>query len=158
MLDQITTTITTNNSSETQSIGAALAAFLTPGDFIALKGDLGAGKTEFAKGVARGLDVDPSILVTSPTYTLLNIYKGRIPMYHFDLYRLAGDNDVVDLGFNEYFSGDGVSIVEWSERLNAELPQNRVEITFLWQAENSRIVEFQPFGERFIEIVSRISS
>ena len=87
------------------------------GDFIALSGELGSGKTRFVRGVAEGLTVDPATQITSPTYSLLHIYTGRLPLYHFDLYRLAGDADVAELGFAEFFFGDGVSLVEWADRL-----------------------------------------
>lgn len=138
---------------ETEKIGALLATLLEPGDFIALRGDLGAGKTRFARGVATGLGIGAEIPVTSPTYTLLNIYAGRLPLYHFDLYRLGGDDDVVDLGFTDYFSGDGVSLVEWPERLSAELPPERLEITFSYVGETARRVELQPTSARFKKVV-----
>jgi tRNA threonylcarbamoyladenosine biosynthesis protein TsaE len=138
---------------ETEKIGALLATLLEPGDFIALRGDLGAGKTRFARGVATGLGIGAEIPVTSPTYTLLNIYAGRLPLYHFDLYRLGGDDDVVDLGFTDYFCGDGVSLVEWPERLCAELPPERLEITFSYLGETARRVELQPTSVRFKKVV-----
>lgn len=142
-------TIDSRSPEETEKIGVFLGKLLAPGDFIALKGELGGGKTRFARGVAIGLGVSPDLPVTSPTYTLMNIYSGRIPLYHFDLYRLAGDDDVVDLGFSEYFSGDGASIVEWPERLSEELPSKRLEILFSYTGESERRIDLRPVGQRY---------
>ena len=125
----------------TEAFAARVGQLLLPGDFVSLCGELGAGKTKFAGGIARGLGVDPAILVTSPTYTLLNIYQGRMPLYHFDLYRLSGVDEVIDLGFAEYFSANGVCLVEWSERLKDELPQVRLEVILSYVDENSRSIE-----------------
>jgi len=141
----------------TEQFGFSLGQLLLPGDFVSLHGDLGAGKTKFAGGIARGLGVDPIIPVTSPTYTILNIYQGRIPLYHFDLYRLKGDDDVVDLGFTEYFSGNGVSLVEWAERMKEELPSCRLEIFLSYRDETVREIELvsvSPRYEKLLEIMS----
>jgi tRNA threonylcarbamoyladenosine biosynthesis protein TsaE len=143
---------------ETETFALRLAAYLAPGDFISLRGELGAGKTRFAGGVAQGLAVDPSVPVTSPTYTLLNIYQGRVPFYHFDLYRLHGDDDAVALGFTDYFSGDGVCVVEWAERLVVELPGERLEVLLEYEDEQSRVIELHPHGERFERLLERFAS
>ena len=140
--------VVTRSMAETESLGAELATHLAPGDFIALRGDLGAGKTCFVRGVAKGLAVDPTIHVTSPTYTLLNIYYGRLPLYHFDLYRL-GEGEVADLGFEEYFYGDGACFVEWAERLGADMPEERLEIAFCHAENDCRCVQFLPIGGRY---------
>nr|WP_320048400.1 tRNA (adenosine(37)-N6)-threonylcarbamoyltransferase complex ATPase subunit type 1 TsaE [uncultured Desulfuromonas sp.] len=110
-----------NSSSEQQTLqlGAALGEILSAGSLVLLRGDLGAGKTCLASGIARGLGVAPSVPITSPTYTLLNCYDGRLPLYHFDLYRLAGEEELEELGFDEYFHGDGIALVEWPERCPA---------------------------------------
>ncbi|NVN98352.1 MAG: tRNA (adenosine(37)-N6)-threonylcarbamoyltransferase complex ATPase subunit type 1 TsaE [Geobacteraceae bacterium] len=133
--------IVSSSPDATEAFAVALARFIVAGDFVSLHGELGAGKTKFSSGIAKGLGVDHSIPVTSPTYTLLNIYHGEIPLYHFDLYRLAGDDDVVTLGFHEYFSGDGVCLVEWAERLKEELPGERLDIFLTYISENSRQIE-----------------
>ena len=130
-----------------------MGAVLEPGDFIALRGELGSGKTRFANGIARGLEIPPAIPITSPTFTLLNIYEGRLPLFHFDLYRLAGDDDVVALGFDEYFAGQGVSLVEWAERLESELPPERLEISFSYVDEQRRRIVVAPFGTRFKRLI-----
>jgi tRNA threonylcarbamoyladenosine biosynthesis protein TsaE len=150
--------INTRSPAETTGLGTRLASHLAPGDFIALTGDLGAGKTQFAKGVASGLLVDPSLCVTSPTFTLLNVYSGRIPLYHFDFYRLHGQQDAIDLGFEEYFYGDGVCLIEWGERLGDEMPQEHLLIRFTITEEEQRLLTFIPCGERAEEIVRKLLS
>ena len=104
--------VVTRNENETRALGEKVGALLRPGNFVALYGDLGSGKTRFAQGVALGAGVKPDTHVTSPTYTILNEYKGAYPVYHFDLYRLGGDADIAELGFEEYFYGDGIYLVE----------------------------------------------
>jgi len=143
---------------ETGALGAQLAALLQPGDFIALHGDLGAGKTRFAQGVAVGLGVSPEIPVTSPTYTLLNIYPARVPLYHFDLYRLESDDDVYAAGFDEYFYGDGVSLVEWPQRLVSLLPADRLEVSLSLLDDHIRRIEFHPFGDRFSLLIGALTA
>jgi tRNA threonylcarbamoyladenosine biosynthesis protein TsaE len=149
--------IVSESPQATEQLGFSLARLLRPGDFIALHGELGAGKTKFAGGVAKGLGVDPAVPVTSPTYTLLNIYQGRIPLYHFDLYRLQGDDDAVALGFPDYFSGGGVSLVEWPERLQAELPSARLEIQMKYGAETVREIELIPVGPGYEKLLAQLA-
>lgn len=139
-------------------MGARLGSLLDPGVFIALIGELGSGKTQFAKGVSAGLAVDTSVPITSPTYTLMNVYAGRLPLYHFDLYRLAGDEDVAELGFTEYFYGDGVCLVEWAERLHAEMPVERLEVSFFHEDINERRLEFVSFGARYDKLLQALVS
>jgi len=147
------TELVTQSAGETHALGAALGRILTAGDFIALIGDLGAGKTHFVKGVATGLAVPNDDLVTSPTYTLLNIYHGRIPLYHFDLYRLVGAEQVDDLGFAEYFSGDGVCLVEWAERLGVILPAEHLSINLFHDGDDRRRLVFSATGARAEELM-----
>lgn len=123
----------TSSAEETFELGRRFAAFLTPGTVVALSGELGAGKTAFAKGVACGLGVTAH--VTSPTFTLINEYQGRLPFYHMDAYRLEDEEEIWQLGLEEYFAGPGVVLVEWPERVAALLPAGciRVEIRKEWQ-------------------------
>jgi tRNA threonylcarbamoyladenosine biosynthesis protein TsaE len=148
--------ILSDSPDATEALAGRVAQLLMPGDFISLRGELGAGKTKFASGVAKGLGVDPSIPITSPTYTLLNIYQGRIPLYHFDLYRLGGDDDVFFLGFPEYFYGNGISLVEWSERLNDELPHDRLEISLSFVDDVSRDIELISTSPRYDRLLEQL--
>jgi tRNA threonylcarbamoyladenosine biosynthesis protein TsaE len=125
------------------------------GDFIALSGDLGAGNTCFVRGVAVGLAVNPAT-VTSPTYALLHSYSGRLPLHHFDLYRLAGDDDVTELGFDEYFYGNGVCLVEWADRLTGEFPLECLAVTFSHLGGDARRLEFAASGGRYEELVKNL--
>ena len=146
----------TKSSAETVELGARLGRLLAPGDFIALVGELGAGKTQFAKGIALGLEVDPGTPVTSPTYTILNIYQGRLPLYHFDLYRLHGPEEVEDLGFEEYFSGDGACVVEWAERLGEEMPAQVLTVSLSHAGADERSVCFEAAGARAGDIMQAL--
>ncbi len=150
-------TVISGSAAQTVALGERLGALMGEGDFIALTGELGSGKTQFARGVAAGIGVDPAVPVTSPTYTLMNIYHGRLLLYHFDLYRLAGDQDVADLGFEEYFYGAGVCLVEWAERLGCLLPEVRLTVLFGYLDDNRRNISFEPCGERYEEIVKNLT-
>ena len=146
-------TFITSSVEETIALGERLGKLASAGDFIALTGELGSGKTHFVQGVAVGLGVSAAVRVTSPTYTLMNSYAGRFPLYHFDLYRLAGDQDVAELGFEEYFYGTGVCIVEWAERLRDLLPGDRMSVTFNYLDEYVRSIAFEPRGARYEKLV-----
>jgi tRNA threonylcarbamoyladenosine biosynthesis protein TsaE len=145
--------VITRSEDETVALGRRLGGVAQAGDFIALSGELGTGKTRFVRGVAAGLAVGPATLVTSPTYTLLNIYEGRLPLYHFDLYRLAGGGDVAELGFAEFFYGDGVCLVEWAERLHGEMPVEGLTITLSYVGEEARRLDFVATGGRYEELL-----
>jgi tRNA threonylcarbamoyladenosine biosynthesis protein TsaE len=114
------------NEEETRTIAAEFARTLAPGDVVALEGELGAGKTVFAKGVASALGV--SAEVTSPTFTLIQEYRGRLALYHMDLYRLRDIREILDIGAEEFLYGDGVCIVEWAEKLENLLPARAVVV------------------------------
>ncbi len=117
----------TNSEEQTQALAEQLAKTLKKGGFIALDGDLGAGKTVFAKGVARGLHVKEQVV--SPTYTLLRVYEtGDMPLYHFDVYRVESADELCDTGFFDYAEGDGVCVCEWADRIKEELPVRRINV------------------------------
>ena len=119
--------ITTYSASETRTLGERMGREAKPGAVYALCGDLGAGKTVFAQGFAEGLGVGAH--VTSPTFTLLQVYEeGKLPLYHFDLYRIETVDEAIDIGCEEYFHGAGVSLVEWAERAEELLPADTVRI------------------------------
>ena len=126
----------TNSPAETEAIGEKLASILTPGTVIAYRGDLGAGKTAFTRGLARGLGCTD--LVTSPTYTIVNEYlNGRLPLFHFDMYRLASSDDLWDIGWEDYLDRNGVCAVEWSENV-ADALEDAILITIHKTGETSR--------------------
>jgi len=145
--------VITRNEAETKALGKRLGELLLPGCFVALYGELGSGKTRFAQGVALGVGVPPDIHVTSPTYTILNEYQGEYPLYHFDLYRLGGDEDIAELGFGEYFYGSGVCLVEWAERLVSELPAQHLKVYFYRDDNDTRRIEFEWCGDRYEKLV-----
>ena len=131
----------TNSPAETEAIGAALGKILTPGTVIAYRGDLGAGKTAFTRGLARGLGCTE--LVTSPTYTIVNEYLGgRIPLFHFDMYRLASSDDLWDIGWEDYLDRNGVCAVEWSENVEDAL-EDPIIITIEKLGEDSRRITIE---------------
>lgn len=121
-------TLVTRSEAETLRAGETLARELRPGDAVLLRGDLGMGKTVFARGLAQGLGVSADE-VRSPTFTLVNPYRGRLPVHHIDLYRVEKPGDLDELGLEEILDGDGVAIVEWSERLGSYLPEHPVTVT-----------------------------
>jgi len=121
-------TFITQNDDETVALGKSFATFLKPGDVVALYGEMGSGKTTFVKGIAQG--INSNNFVSSPTFTLINIYEGAPPIYHFDFYRVSTSNEAWELGCAEYFEGDGVCLIEWPERVSEILPESRMEFHF----------------------------
>ena len=115
--------IVSHSYEETVDAGKRFARHLKKGDIVCLQGDLGAGKTVFVKGVASSFGIDPNS-VNSPTFVLMNYYPAKLPLYHFDLYRLEKPEELASVNFGEYFYGNGVSLVEWPERLGDLLPKN----------------------------------
>ena len=117
----------TNSEEETEALGARLAAVLTPGTVVAFTGDLGAGKTAFTRGLARGLGVTDR--VTSPTFTIVNEYEGgRLPLFHFYMYRLASSEELFDIGWEDYLQRGGVCAVEWSENVSDALEEDALSV------------------------------
>ena len=118
----------THNEAETETLGARLAAVLSPGAVVAYRGGLGMGKTAFTRGLARGLGYPGR--VTSPTFTIVNEYEGgRLPLFHFDMYRLADADDLFDIGWEDYLDRGGVCAVEWSEQVADALPDDTIYVT-----------------------------
>ncbi|OPX21021.1 MAG: tRNA (adenosine(37)-N6)-threonylcarbamoyltransferase complex ATPase subunit type 1 TsaE [Desulfobacca sp. 4484_104] len=137
---------------QTQAIAERLAARLQPGDVIALIGELGAGKTEFVHGLARGLQVPPG-QVASPTFVLVHEYSGRLTLAHVDLYRLEQLSPDFLLELEEYWSGPYVTVIEWAERLSGSGPEEYLEITFTWTGEQSRELVLVGHGRRGEELI-----
>ncbi|MDD5131227.1 MAG: tRNA (adenosine(37)-N6)-threonylcarbamoyltransferase complex ATPase subunit type 1 TsaE [bacterium] len=128
--------VITKSAAETQRFGRKLARQLKPGDLVCLSGGLGAGKTCLVQGIARGLQVKD--YVNSPTFKIINEYAGKIPVYHFDLYRLEGLTDLRELGYEEYFYGQGLSLVEWAEKIIPFLPKQYLRIELRRVDEHTR--------------------
>ena len=136
----------TNSPAETEAVGIALGKVLQPGTILAYKGDLGAGKTAFTRGLARGLGC--SDMVTSPTYTIVNEYlSGRLPLFHFDMYRLASSDDLWDIGWEDYLDRNGICAVEWSENVEEAL-EGAISVTIEKLGEDSRRITIEG-GEDF---------
>jgi tRNA threonylcarbamoyladenosine biosynthesis protein TsaE len=142
----------------TEAFGRRLAALLFPGAVVALIGPLGAGKTHLARAIALGLGVADGRVVTSPTFVLIQEYAGRMPIYHFDVYRLRGDSDFSDLGVHEYFEGDGVCLVEWADRAAAVLPSEQLRVELEVAGETARRATVEGFGERYETVVCGLTT
>lgn len=142
-------TVVVADPRETEELAARLGGLVEPGAVLVLDGDLGAGKTTFVRGLARGLGL-PKGVVSSPTFTLIHEYEGDVPLYHFDAYRLDDAEEFVHLGAEEYLSGDGVCAIEWGSRVQAELPAERLDIVLQADAEDAdkRCIAFAAFGPR----------
>ena len=143
---------------KTQAFGVFLGEIAKPGDIITLEGELGAGKTALTQAIGRGLGVDPKIYITSPTFSLLQEYQGRLVLYHMDLYRLAGEEDIENLGFAEYIYGNGLTVIEWPERLGSLMPAERLHIQLLITGETSRTAQLTPYGSQWQKKVADIGS
>lgn len=148
----MTNTLHLANLDDTARLGQSIADALFPGAVITLIGPLGAGKTHLVKAIAAGLGANPAV-VNSPTFVLIQEYDARLPIYHFDAYRLATEAEFADLGPHEYFSASGVSLVEWADRVQGCLPGDHLEIVIRPTGETSRDVEVTARGPRSNEIV-----
>ena len=135
-----------HNETETEKIGESLAARLRAGDVIAYRGGLGTGKTAFTRGLAKGLGCGGR--VTSPTFTIVNEYEGSIPLFHFDMYRLGGEEELFDIGWEDYLGRGGVCAVEWSERVEEALPEEAVTVAIARHPEREewRIITIEGVG------------
>ncbi len=139
----------------TEALGRRLGGLLFPGAVVGLVGPRGAGKTHLVRAVAEGLG-DDGRSVSSPTFVLIQEYVGRLPVYHFDAYRLRGPGEFFDLGAHEYFEGTGVCLVEWADRVEACLPARRLGIVLEVTGETSRRLTFAAHGERYAELVRQL--
>lgn len=141
---------------EMDKFGQSLGKLLKGGELLSLTGDLGAGKTTLTKSIGIGLEVDDYI--TSPTFTLINEYKGRNWLYHFDVYRLEDEMDMLDLGYEDYFYSDGVTIVEWGDKIENLLPKDRINIRIeKGNALEERIITLDGEGNRYEQIVKELN-
>lgn len=134
------------NVEKTLELGILLGSLLKPKDVICLNGDLGAGKTHFSKGIAKGMLIEEDI--TSPTFTIVQEYEGMIPLLHFDVYRIADSEEMYYIGYEDYLKRDAVSIIEWSKLIQDILPLGRLEVDINYALEGGRYFEFTPYGKR----------
>lgn len=146
--------VLTSSTEETMRFAEKIGKAVQPGTVIVLEGDLGAGKTTFTKGLALGLGI--TRVVNSPTFTIIKEYHGRIPLYHMDVYRL--ENSEEDLGFDEYFEGDGVTVVEWASKIQDQLPPHYIELTITRMGEDKRKINIRAIGAENIEWIKEFIS
>jgi tRNA threonylcarbamoyladenosine biosynthesis protein TsaE len=142
--------------SETIRLGKKIGRLLQQGDVIALIGELGSGKTQFVTGLARGAGVGQRVCLSSPTFTLVHQYEGRVPFYHIDLYRIETDGQVEDLGLEEYVFGQGITAIEWADRFPAVIPREALRVTLLYSGKNGRSIELVGRGKRCREIIKAV--
>jgi len=128
----------------TEQLGQQLASLLRSGDVVALYGELGAGKTCLVRGLAKGLGLEEG-LVASPSFSLINEYPGPVPLFHIDCYRLYLEEEIEELGLEEYMEGRGITAIEWAERIR-HLPDNRLDITFRIMGETGRLIRIEAYG------------
>lgn len=147
----------TNSTSETIRMGKRLGRRFQPGDVVALVGDLGTGKTQFIKGLAEGVGVGKATYVSSPSFTLINEYPGRIPFYHIDLFRLRSEKEAEGLGLEEYVRGNGVTAIEWADKIPSLLPEALLWVKIHYTGKNTRSIEITPKGKRYEQLMRKMS-
>lgn len=141
---------TSSSPEDTEKIGQCLGSVAKKGYIICLVGDLGVGKTEFVKGLAKGLEVEDYI--TSPTFTIVNEYMGRLPLYHFDVYRIDHVDEMYEIGYEEYFFGEGVTVIEWADLISEIIPEENITVTItkdLEMGEDYRNIKIETSGEMY---------
>ena len=146
--------LTTHSPEQTQEFGTRLGELANPGDVILLVGKLGAGKTCLTQGIAWGLGIKE--YAASPSFVLVRELKGRLPLYHLDFYRLENLAEIAELGLDEYFYGQGVSVVEWAEKALSLLPPENLLIEMEYIAETGRRLKLKPSGKRYREMVAQL--
>jgi tRNA threonylcarbamoyladenosine biosynthesis protein TsaE len=146
-------TIEITDLSQTEAFGRRLGAVLFPGAVVALVGQLGAGKTHLTRAVAEGLDVKNPAAVNSPTFVLIQEYSARLPIYHFDAYRLSGSREFLELGVDEYFRGDGVCLVEWADKVDSAMPGEHLRIEIEIVDANRRRFHLSATGEKYAKLL-----
>ncbi len=146
----------TSSTSETIRIGKRLGRLLQPGDVVALVGDLGTGKTQFIKGLAEGVGVGKATYVSSPSFTLINEYPGRTPLYHIDLFRLESEKEAEGLGLEEYVRGNGITAIEWADKISSLLPEELLWVKIHYTGEHTRSLEILGKGDRYQKLVEEL--
>jgi tRNA threonylcarbamoyladenosine biosynthesis protein TsaE len=143
--------LSTHGPDETLALGRYLGNLVEVGDVVALIGDLGAGKTCLVKGIARGLDVPESSYVRSPSFMILNMYPGRCTLHHLDLYRIHSPVELEDLGYREIFYGEGVTVIEWADKIESLLPEEHLRVRLDFQGDTGRVITLVGMGNRYRE-------
>ena len=143
----------TKSTSETIRIGKNIGSVLLPGDVVALVGELGTGKTQFIKGLAAGVGVGKPTYISSPSFTLINEYAGKVPFYNIDLFRLKSEKETEELGLEEYFQGGGITAIEWADKIPSLLPQEILWIHIRYTGEHTRSFEIIGKGKRYEELI-----
>ena len=151
-------TTVTRSAAQTRALGKRLGRLLKGSEIIGLTGELGSGKTSFARGVAEGLDVGVEAWIRSPTFTLINEYDGRLPMYHIDLYRIGSPRELEELNLRDYFFSGGVSVVEWFEHLPEREVDEWLQVNFEHSNGNERRLTFTAHGRQYEEIVAALKA
>jgi len=149
-------TVVSRSPAQTRILGRKLGKLLQGGEIVGLTCELGSGKTCFARGVAEGLDVGKEAWIRSPTFTLINEYNGRLPMYHIDLYRIGNARELEELNLREYLFSDGVSVVEWFEHLPEREVDEWLQVNFEHGSGNQRSLTFTAHGRQYKEIVNTL--
>ncbi|MCB9757400.1 MAG: tRNA (adenosine(37)-N6)-threonylcarbamoyltransferase complex ATPase subunit type 1 TsaE [Candidatus Omnitrophica bacterium] len=147
--------ITTYTPDQTQMLGECLAAQCKGGEIICLSGNLGSGKTTLVKGMARGLKIDEN-KVNSPTFVIMNVYEGRVSLYHFDFYRLEDPKEIGGIGYDEFLYGNGIAVIEWSERFGSLMPPEYLAIDLSDEGEQKRILKFTAHGKRYQDLMGAL--
>ncbi len=145
-----------NSAEETRSLGVKIGKRIQSPAILILIGNLGSGKTVFVQGIAKGLDVPEDYYITSPTYTLLNEYPGRFPLFHFDFYRLENAADIYSTGFYEKLESTGIIAVEWADRLSEDLNVDHLRMDFAAREDNSRIINITAIGLEPIHLIAKL--
>ena len=149
--------IISGSTEETMALGKRLAGHLKSGDIICFFGDLGSGKTTLIKGIAEGLKIDQG-KVSSPTFVLMNAYEGRLALFRFDLYRLEDIQGISSIGYDEFFYGNGVSVIEWADRLGDFLPEEYLRIDMKHKALDERVIQLAAKGQHYQGLAGKITA
>jgi tRNA threonylcarbamoyladenosine biosynthesis protein TsaE len=149
--------IQTHKASETVRIGKSIGSHLLAGDVVALVGELGAGKTQFIKGLAAGVGIGNPTYVSSPSFKLINEYPGEITFYHIDLFRLSGEKEAEELGLDDYFQGRGITAIEWADKILSLLPEEILWIEIYYIGGKTRSLEISGKGDRYHRLVEELS-